>query len=71
LRAAFFLQAARMLSSPAIAAYPRPAKPSSIIAQVEAQERKGQKAAIVALPVLNAAVKKPDVNRVAFVSITN
>jgi hypothetical protein len=50
---------------------PSPPKPISIMAYVEDSGTEGAKAAIVALPVLNAAVKKPDVNRVAFVSITN
>jgi hypothetical protein len=41
------------------------------IAQVEGSGTEAVKAVMVALPVLNPAVKKPDENRVAFVSITN
>jgi hypothetical protein len=41
------------------------------IAQVEGSGTEGVKAVMVALPVLNPAVKKPDENHVAFVSITN
>ena len=50
---------------------PKPAKPTPSIAQVEDSGTEGPKAAMVALPVPNAAVKKPDVNCVAFVSITS
>jgi hypothetical protein len=42
-----------------------PANPASVIAQVEGSGTEGAKALIVALPVLNAAVKNPDVNRVS------
>ena len=46
-------------------------KPMPSIAHVEDSGTEGAKAVMVALPVLNPAVKKPDENRVAFVSITN
>ena len=45
-----------------------PAKPTSVIAQVEGSGTAGAKPVVVALPILNAD-KKPDVNRVAFVSM--
>ena len=50
---------------------PSKPKPRAIIAQVDGSGTEGAKAVMVALPVLNPAVKKPDENRVAFVSITN
>ena len=59
------------LSYEAIRNNPNPAKPMPSIAQVEDSGTEGAKAVMVALPVLNPAVKKPDENRVAFVSITN
>lgn len=51
-----------------LASQPRPAKPMSVIAQVEGSGTAGAKPVVVALPILNAD-KKPDVNCVAFVSM--
>ena len=50
------------------ASQPSPAKPVSVIAQVDGSGTLGAKPVVVALLILNAD-KKPDVNRVAFVSI--